>query len=403
MGVKLSFILMAICTITGITFAQSETRHHQSLRGSTLLPTSKLAIAEITKDDNGRTLRLAILLNGQDDYVMTLGLDDSIYSPNAIVEVDETSAIGQRRRLSIDQPRKSYKFVRNHVWASLTVLSDDDVSPIQISGIIMDDKLGGVHEIFPVTRDESTIDHTIRRLSTTDEEFNDLVIEAPDVNEETRERKRQARNKFKDSLTSNQQEEEYDLSTAADSNNIFFPGCFPGDISALTVQISILTDAGFMDRLTSTLPGPLSSSDKVMAVQKEVERLIGIVRPLYLSQLNVQLQIQQLVIGTSSSPATILSRSRLAGSICQDPLGTLSTLTNWVRTMPNSAHWHLITDCFPSGTIGAAYIGTLCSKFGSNVGLSSVTNSLWLTLAHEIGHGFGAQVSDFLILKPYLV
>merc|ERR1719331_940030 len=51
---------------------------------------------------------------------------------------------------------------------------------------------------------------------------------------------------------------------------------------------------------------------------------------------------------------------------------------------------HLLTGCNPSGygTVGLAWVGTLCSG-GYASGVDHI-NAGWATYAHELGHNFGA-------------
>ena len=70
----------------------------------------------------------------------------------------------------------------------------------------------------------------------------------------------------------------------------------------------------------------------------------------------------------------------------------LTALTNWrtASKAKNQAIWHQFTNCYPSpGMVGLAYVGALCSSYGT--GVSSWTATHWLVAAHELGHNMGAQ------------
>ena len=57
--------------------------------------------------------------------------------------------------------------------------------------------------------------------------------------------------------------------------------------------------------------------------------------------------------------------------------------------------WHLLTNCYaPPGTVGLAYLGTLCNTGGYNTGVDhAVSATGWKTTAHEVGHNFGGAHS----------
>jgi len=64
----------------------------------------------------------------------------------------------------------------------------------------------------------------------------------------------------------------------------------------------------------------------------------------------------------------------------------------------SSGIWHLLTNCYtPSGTYGLAYVGATC-LFDLDAQYSIGWSSSWfgklefqlMTVAHEIGHNFGA-------------
>ena len=64
--------------------------------------------------------------------------------------------------------------------------------------------------------------------------------------------------------------------------------------------------------------------------------------------------------------------------------------------------WHLMSGC-PTGTeVGVAWLGTLCQtsatgspgNFVSGSAVTTAGRAEWQVVAHEIGHNFGAIVSD---------
>src|SRR5882724_5691060 len=64
--------------------------------------------------------------------------------------------------------------------------------------------------------------------------------------------------------------------------------------------------------------------------------------------------------------------------------------------------WHLMSGC-PTGTeVGVAWLGTLCQtsatgtpgEFVSGAAVTTAGRAEWQVVAHEIGHNFGAIVSD---------
>jgi len=66
----------------------------------------------------------------------------------------------------------------------------------------------------------------------------------------------------------------------------------------------------------------------------------------------------------------------------------------------------------PTGTeIGVAWLGTICmitasgqtaEGFVSGTGVSTAGRAEWQVVAHEVGHNFGAIVSDNQIISKYL-
>lgn len=97
------------------------------------------------------------------------------------------------------------------------------------------------------------------------------------------------------------------------------------------------------------------------------------------------------------------------GGAFSPPSASASTRVEFAASMLEAvpalhmlAHWHLLTDCFRSGTVGVAWAlqpssdqprrGTMCLD-GLNTAVTSRTDFTWLTLLHEVGHGFGLDHS----------
>eukprot|EP00808_Paulinella_micropora_P023459 g23646.t1 len=84
------------------------------------------------------------------------------------------------------------------------------------------------------------------------------------------------------------------------------------------------------------------------------------------------------------------------GNSCPMSISTqLDYFSSWASSNAPKGEglWHLIDDCFPgAGIIGLAWIGTLCNS-ARNTGVSWYSRTMWLTVAHEMGHNFNAQHS----------
>lgn len=154
------------------------------------------------------------------------------------------------------------------------------------------------------------------------------------------------------------------------------------------LQISIAVDFGLMNRI---------QAQSAPQVQAFVEGFFGLVRVIYLTQLNVELQIKQLLLPLSGDKS-VLGRSRENGLCAPGAIHTMSDFQKYVsrrnsRASPRStATWHLLTDCHPRpGTVGSSYVGGLC-QVDMMVSISSWTGETdtYLTFAHELGHMFGA-------------
>jgi hypothetical protein len=150
----------------------------------------------------------------------------------------------------------------------------------------------------------------------------------------------------------------------------FFPGCYPSDIGPNRFLIGLVLDKGFQ-----------GLGKNVMI---EIETLMAPTRMLYLEQLNIALGVGKVVLLDAGDPPFG----------CDIPNSLLSSVMEWSITEQKMGLWHLLTTCWPPpGTTGIAQVGSLCQQ-GRNVGITSYSGpGSWLTLAHELGHGFGATHS----------
>eukprot|EP01129_Flabellula_baltica_P008673 TRINITY_DN3474_c0_g1_i1.p1 TRINITY_DN3474_c0_g1~~TRINITY_DN3474_c0_g1_i1.p1 ORF type:complete len:925 (-),score=184.87 TRINITY_DN3474_c0_g1_i1:1550-4282(-) len=118
---------------------------------------------------------------------------------------------------------------------------------------------------------------------------------------------------------------------------------------------------------------------------------------LYIDTLNIKLQLDEIVLKSSSSSIAWNSQS------CSTIENKLNDFSQWRGTRnTNAGLWHLVTNCYPPpGTIGLAWLGVTCmtntvSQSSSKISGAGVSNYLtgangYRVIAHETGHNFNAQ------------
>jgi hypothetical protein len=176
--------------------------------------------------------------------------------------------------------------------------------------------------------------------------------------------------------------------------------CFPGgdEPDPTIVQIG--------NTLTSEMRKRFNSIEETIAWVDDTYATSNIV---FTTQINLKLTIAELIIAETDTRSVYPWNNYRVGNNneCEIAIDTqLFALRDWRDDRVPFATWHTFDDCFvgPSGTIGIAYLRTLCYHInqpnvnaksrGYNTGVTWYTNqNTWVTWAHEIGHNIGAEHS----------
>ncbi|KAG9324318.1 hypothetical protein KVV02_006564 [Mortierella alpina] len=130
---------------------------------------------------------------------------------------------------------------------------------------------------------------------------------------------------------------------------------------------------------------------------------------IYESTFNVALGIVSLQIESMNCPQDPVP-GKLWNQACSANYtisNRLSDFSFWrgqgSRSKDGVGLWHLMTKCNSGSILGLAWTGALCQaatemqgqgvdrEYTAGTGVSSVTPNEWLVVAHELGHGFGAN------------
>lgn len=126
---------------------------------------------------------------------------------------------------------------------------------------------------------------------------------------------------------------------------------------------------------------------------------------LYEDSFNISLGLGQILISDQSCEAAASSAApwNTACSTSVTIADRLNQFSAWRGRQSDSyAAWSLLTTCSTDTEIGVAWLGTLCNANTTNQTAGSVVSgtnvvaavssggSYWRTLAHELGHNFGA-------------
>lgn len=163
--------------------------------------------------------------------------------------------------------------------------------------------------------------------------------------------------------------------------------CYPDDFESHYLDIGIVADKTF-----SELHG-----NNREAIQAEIESVVEAASQVYGWQFNVKLRIKDIRYYEDYKDVEHNGELDVLSTCSSSTMSSLSLLQSFARWVPDSeqqAHWHLLTNCYPpgrgGGVVGTANVGTAgCHriKYGWHTGVSTYTRNLWLTFAHEVGHG----------------
>jgi hypothetical protein len=161
--------------------------------------------------------------------------------------------------------------------------------------------------------------------------------------------------------------------------------CWQGqNLGPKSMTVGMAVDRGYYQRVGGTQA----------LVQADLEQIILDSNLVYGPQMDIYMSMVATRIQTAQGGPS-WNRAPPCG------VGADTQLTEFMQWRGNDATarnaaglWHLQTDCFPPpGTVGIAYVQALCQR-AYGTGLTSyLGENTWLTVAHELGHNFGADHS----------
>ncbi|KAG0073077.1 hypothetical protein BGZ89_012145 [Linnemannia elongata] len=137
---------------------------------------------------------------------------------------------------------------------------------------------------------------------------------------------------------------------------------------------------------------------------------------IYESTFNIALGIIAVEIESMNCPKTPV-KGKMWNQECSTKYtinDRLSDFSYWrgQRSKDGAGLWHLMTQCSSGAIVGIAWTGALCQmssqsqggststgsgaaatpvQYTSGTGVSSISPNEWMVVAHEVGHGFGAN------------
>jgi len=175
---------------------------------------------------------------------------------------------------------------------------------------------------------------------------------------------------------------------------LFYPGCYSDDSIEHDLEMAISSDISFFE----------SQGSNYENTKSKIESVVATASVLYRAQLNLNFKINALEIATPAGVgdtafANIDASLAISKATCFSRIGDSLMLYQQYKqrvqaqTGASASFHHLLTACSDlENVLGTAFVGTLCST-NYNMGISRLSMTLWRTLAHEVGHVFGASHS----------
>lgn len=168
--------------------------------------------------------------------------------------------------------------------------------------------------------------------------------------------------------------------------------CFPlqNEDEPHSLTMGLVMDLGFYKfALTRNSENPSAFIDEVVATANLV----------FQPQVGITLQIAQLIMKTELDD-DLWNQDPSSDDGCSwNITDNLALFRSWRNTVQDESRfgiWHLFTNCYPYGSVGIAYVGSICHT-EYNVAISSRLgtggSSTWLVFSHEVGHNLNASHS----------
>jgi len=168
------------------------------------------------------------------------------------------------------------------------------------------------------------------------------------------------------------------------------PGsCYPNDNIMHISYFSVILDYGFYVKHSGQSTVTIAGTALALAA---MENTASFAQLIWMGQLNIDLQITHVEIGTANSAVPLNFSPSI--DTCGTPLASYYDLQgSWMPANYNTANWGgttiLVSECFTGDIAGLADIGIYCTGDQATV----VTGDDPKDFAHELGHAYGATHS----------